>query len=166
MDVPRADCAGYALDAATCRAGGGVMIELRLDDPHFAENALAAMSLKRWDSGTTSWSCSTKSSLKRMQRRQLMTDMERKTFCAALRRYGAQAQITMAFEEMAELQDVLCKFLRGRVDGDTLANIAEEIADVGIMLDQMAIEFEVEDAVAEQRAYKVRRLRERIEKDG
>ena len=53
-----------------------------------------------------------------------MTDMERKTFCAALSRYGAQAQITMAFEEMAELQDVLCKFLRGRVDGDTLANIA------------------------------------------
>ena len=75
-----------------------------------------------------------------------MTDMERKTFCAALSRYGAQAQITMVFEEMAELQDVLCKFLRGRVDGDTLANIAEEIADVGIMLDQMAIEFEVEDA--------------------
>lgn len=31
-----------------------------------------------------------------------MTDMERKTFCAALSRYGAQAQITMAFEEMAE----------------------------------------------------------------
>lgn len=96
--------------------------------------------------------------------------MERKTFCAALSRYGAQAQITMAFEEMAELQDVLCKFLRGRVDGDTLANIAEEIAniaeeiaDVGIMLDQMAIEFEVEDAVAEQRAYKVRRLRSRLE---
>ena len=65
----------------------------------------------------------------------------------------------------AELQDVLCKFLRGRVDGDTCANIAEEIADVGIMLDQMAIEFEVEDAVAEQRAFKVRRLRERIEND-
>ena len=57
-----------------------------------------------------------------------MTDMERKTFFAALSRYGAQAQITMVFEEMAELQDVLCKFLRGRVDGDTLANIAEEIA--------------------------------------
>lgn len=94
-----------------------------------------------------------------------MNDMERKTFCAALSRYGAQTQITMVFEEMAELQDVLCKFLRGRVDGDTLANIAEEIADVGIMLDQMAIEFEVEDAVAEQRSYKVRRLRERMGND-
>ena len=77
-----------------------------------------------------------------------MNDMERRTFCAALSRYGAQAQITMVFEEMAELQDVLCKFLRGRVDGATLANIAEEIADVGIMLDQMVIEVEVEDAVA------------------
>ena len=92
-----------------------------------------------------------------------MTDMERKTFCEALRCYGGQAQITMVFEEMAELQNVLCKFLRGRVDGDTLANIAEEIADVGIMLDQMAVEFEVEDAVAEQRAAKVRRLRTRLE---
>lgn len=92
-----------------------------------------------------------------------MTDMERKTFCAALERYGGQAQITMMFEEMAELQDVLCKFLRGRIDGDTCANIAEEIADVGIMLDQMMIEFQFEDAVAEQRAFKVQRLRERIE---
>lgn len=64
--------------------------------------------------------------------------MERKTFCAALSRYGAQAQITMAFEE---------------------------IADVGIMLDQMAIVFDVEDAVAEQRSNKIQRLRERIEKD-
>ena len=92
-----------------------------------------------------------------------MTDMERKTFCAALSRYGAQAQITMAFEEMAELQNALCKFLRGRADGDTLANNAEEIADVGSMLDQMAIEGEVEDAVAEQRSYKVQRLRSRLE---
>lgn len=95
-----------------------------------------------------------------------MTDMERKTFCAALNRYGAQAQIMMLFEEMAELQDVLCKFLRGRVDGDTLANIAEEIADVGIMLDQMAIEFKVEVTVAGQRDYKVDRLRNRIEHVG
>lgn len=46
---------------------------------------------------------------------------------------------------------------------DRCARYAEEIADVGIMLDQMAIEFKVEDAVAEQRAYKVRRLRSRLE---
>lgn len=35
---------------------------------------------------------------------------------------------------------------------DRCARYAEEIADVGIILDQMAIQFEVEDAVAEQRA--------------
>lgn len=93
-----------------------------------------------------------------------MTDMERKTFCAALSRYGAQAQITMVFEEMAELQEALCRHLRGRVIMPE--HIAEEIADVGIMLDQMAIEFEVEDAVAEQRAFKIQRLRERMESDG
>lgn len=94
-----------------------------------------------------------------------MTKEERKTFLDALRAFGSQNQIAMVFEEMAELQDVLCKFLRGRIDGDTLANIAEEIADVGIMLDQMAIEFKVEDAVEELRAFKVRRLRERIDKN-
>lgn len=94
-----------------------------------------------------------------------MNDMERRTFCAALSRYGAQAQITMVFEEMAELQDVLCKFLRGRVDGDTLANIAEEMADVEIMLDQMKILFQRDSAVREQRQYKVKRLRERIDKN-
>ena len=42
-----------------------------------------------------------------------MTDMERRTFCAALYHYGGQAQITMVFEEMAELQDVLCKSCAG-----------------------------------------------------
>lgn len=93
-----------------------------------------------------------------------MTDMERRTFCAALYHYGGQAQITMVFEEMAELQDALCKHLRGRVIMPE--HIAEEIADVGIMLDQMATLFELEDEVAQQRAYKIQRLRERMESDG
>lgn len=65
-------------------------------------------------------------------------------------------------ERFADVRKALRAFLR-RVDGDTLANIAEEIADVGIMLDQMAIEFKVEDAVSKQRQYKAERLRERID---
>lgn len=95
-----------------------------------------------------------------------MNEMEREIFRKALSRYGGFAQITILFEEMAELQNALCKALRGRMDGGTPLNIAEEIADVGIMLDQMAIEFRVEDAVAAQRAYKVERLRGRIEGRG
>ena len=49
---------------------------------------------------------------------------------------------------------------------DRCARYAEEIADVGIMLDQMAILCEAEDNVAQWRGFKVKRLRERIEDNG
>lgn len=93
-----------------------------------------------------------------------MTEEERKIFLDALRVFGGRNQITVALEEMSELQKEFCKYLRNDSSFSTV-NIAEEIADVGIMLDQMAIEFKVEDAVAEQRQYKVQRLRERIDKN-
>lgn len=81
---------------------------------------------------------------------------------AALEVFGAEAQITMVFEEMAELQDVLCKFLRGRVDEDTRTHIAEEIADVDIMLQQMVMLFDCAGQVDKFRRYKLERLAERI----
>lgn len=80
----------------------------------------------------------------------------------ALEAFGKAAQITMVFEEMAELQDVLCKFLRGRVDASTSTHIAEEIADVEIMLRQMAILFDCSFTVDKFRRYKLERLAERI----
>ena len=49
----------------------------------------------------------------------------------ALRRWGPEAQMLMAFEEMSELQKELCKAARGK---QNKAEIAEEIADVQIML--------------------------------
>lgn len=81
---------------------------------------------------------------------------------AALETFGEAAQITMIFEEMAELQDVLCKFLRGRVDEDTHTHIAEEIADVEIMLQQMVMLFDCAGQVETFRRYKLERLAERI----
>lgn len=69
----------------------------------------------------------------------------------------------MVFEEMAELQDVLCKFLRGRVDEDTRTHIAEEIADVEIMLQQMVMLFDCAGQVETFRRYKLERLAGRIE---
>lgn len=80
----------------------------------------------------------------------------------ALEAFGAEAQITMVFEEMAELQDVLCKFLRGRVDASTSTHIAEEIADVEIMLCQMVMLFDCPRQVETFRRYKLERLAERI----
>lgn len=65
---------------------------------------------------------------------------------------------------MSELQKELCKYLRSDSSFSTV-NIAEEIADVGIMLDQMKILFQRDSAVKEQRQYKVKRLRERIDEN-
>ena len=78
----------------------------------------------------------------------------------ALTTFGAEAQILMVMEEMAELQKKLCKNLRGK---DNVANIAEEIADVQIMLEQMTLLYDCEHAVQANREYKLMRLESRIE---
>ena len=57
-----------------------------------------------------------------------------KIYCEALNKWGAEAQTLMVFEEMSELQKELCKHARGK---DNREAIAEEIADVQIMLEQM-----------------------------
>lgn len=75
--------------------------------------------------------------------------------------YGIDAQITMVFEEMAELQKELCKNLRGK---ENRIEVAEEIADVEIMLDQMKIYFGIQDAVKVYKDFKLLRLEERLNK--
>lgn len=49
--------------------------------------------------------------------------------------YGTEAQIWMAIEEMAELSNALAKHRRDRV---TREDVCEEIADVVIMMIQLA----------------------------
>lgn len=90
---------------------------------------------------------------------------EKKVFEAALKQYGAEAQTLMLFEEMAELQKELCKHARGRCNLD---QIAEEIADVQIMLDQMILLHNCADKVSQYRQFKLLRLATRLEeeKDG
>lgn len=78
----------------------------------------------------------------------------------AIATWGAGAQMVMVCEEMAELQKELCKNLRG--SGNEMA-IAEEIADVEIMLDQMKILFGISRNVAVCRSQKIERLARRLE---
>ena len=73
--------------------------------------------------------------------------------------FGAQAQEAMLLEEMSELQKEICKHWRGR---DNVAEIAEEIADVEIMLDQIKMIHCCAGRVRAIRASKIRRLEERI----
>lgn len=78
----------------------------------------------------------------------------------ALDTYGSVPQIAMVFEEMSELQKELCKYLRGR---GSFEHIAEEIADVEIMLEQMKMLFCCADDVRNERRRKVERLKERLD---
>ena len=77
----------------------------------------------------------------------------------ALSTYGAEAQTMMVMEEMSELQKELCKHARGK---DNQLSIAEEIADVLIMLDQMMILHDCESIVAQYKQEKLERLEERL----
>lgn len=77
----------------------------------------------------------------------------------ALEHYGPEAQTLMVFEEMSELQKELCKHARGK---DNRQAIAEEIADVRIMLDQMCILHDCENLAKRYRSEKLARLYERV----
>ena len=79
---------------------------------------------------------------------------------SAIARYGKTVQMIIAAEEMAELAKELSKFLRGAHNEDA---IAEEIADVRIMLDQIEIMFDCAGAAAVYQAAKEERLRKRLE---
>ena len=77
----------------------------------------------------------------------------------AIYTYGAQAQEMVLLEEMSELQKEICKHWRGR---DNTRAIAEEIADVEIMLEQMKMIFQCDDAVKLYRIQKLKRLERRL----
>lgn len=84
----------------------------------------------------------------------------------ALNTWGAEAQTKMLFEEIGELMQAVCK--AGQVKNweqrtKVWHNIAEEIADVSIMLGQMAVLFDVEDSVEKCKREKTARLMKRLE---
>jgi hypothetical protein len=78
----------------------------------------------------------------------------------AIDSWGEDAQIMMCFEEMAELQNILAKLVRGR---ETKGDLASEIADVKIMLDQLEIIFDIKELVKDLEEIKLERLRIRLE---
>ena len=69
--------------------------------------------------------------------------------------FGIEAQRLKCIEEMAELTKELCKDAFGKGDRE---HIAEEIADVKIMLAQMEKAYRVGVEVGEWQAKKIKRL--------
>ena len=77
----------------------------------------------------------------------------------ALELYGGEAQTKKLFEEIGEMLEAVCKCSDGR---DTVEHLAEEIADVRIMLDQMCILHDCENLAKRYRSEKLARLYERV----
>ena len=77
--------------------------------------------------------------------------------------YGEHRQVDMMIEEMSELTKALLKIRRAATPnemGEWIVNVAEEIADVQIALDQMKMFFTAEGDAFE--SMKLARLAERL----
>ena len=83
----------------------------------------------------------------------------KKVYQAALRKWGADLQTMMAVEEMSELTKEICKIKRGKIDLDALA---DEIADVTIMLEQLRGIYGLNDVVCDHMDAKILRLQSRV----
>ena len=86
--------------------------------------------------------------------------MEEDVIQKAINTYGKDAQLWMVIEEMSELSKEICKFKRGK---DNFLEIADEMADVYIMLEQLKRLCAVPQDLIQQRIdYKFDRLRKRL----
>mgnify|MGYP003292560567 CR=1 FL=1 len=82
---------------------------------------------------------------------------EKEVLIAAIRTFGQKEQEKMAIEECAELIQAISHKHRGRSN-----NIAEEIADVEITLEQLKIINNCCEVVEQIKKFKIARLKDRI----
>lgn len=82
-------------------------------------------------------------------------DNAKTTYTTAWEKWGAESQICMLHEEMAELVVAISRWGRGRAG---LLPVAEEIADVAVMLEQISFGLDVLGEVKAQHALKLARL--------
>lgn len=91
----------------------------------------------------------------------------KKVYEHAIDKYGIKPQMMMVIEEMSELTKAICKFFRVpgymEPDADIIDAIAEETADVTIMLEQLRLILGINDNVCEHMDQKIERLAERLD---
>jgi NTP pyrophosphatase (non-canonical NTP hydrolase) len=88
----------------------------------------------------------------------VIVETEREILAKAIEKWGPVKQINKAIEELGELVIALARQGSRR----NLDNIAEEIADVRIMLDQLEMIFGVNAFVKRIREEKLERLEKRL----
>ena len=95
----------------------------------------------------------------------MLDEYERvKLYDKAYRLWGKDAQILMAVEEMSELTQILLHHIR-KNKKVTYTELASEIADVRIMMEQLIEIFSIYDKVIEQEEIKLCKLSKYIESD-
>lgn len=77
----------------------------------------------------------------------------------AIVKYGVEKQMTVAIEEMSEVIKELCKLQRGIGNRD---HLAEEIADAMIVLEQMRLVFNLNQAVCDKMDEKIEDLQRKV----
>ena len=84
----------------------------------------------------------------------------KKIYRAAVDAWGVDAQQWVVVEELGELQAALSQMRRGRIGPE---DVADEIADATIMLEQLQLMLGVEKRVEQGIDRKIERLRRRLE---
>ena len=83
-------------------------------------------------------------------------------YAKALSKYGIQAQSDMFIEEAGEVTEVI---LKGRRKGIDLDKLADELADVIIIIEQLVQHYELHDKVIERKKFKRGRLESRLDEE-
>lgn len=82
----------------------------------------------------------------------------------ALKLWGPTAQVFMLMEEIGELMQAVSKYYR-KPSAENKEHLAEEIADVEIMLEQMRVVLDVKEKdIQKQKKHKLDRLLIRVNK--
>lgn len=85
----------------------------------------------------------------------------KKIYRAAIDAWGVDAQQWMVVEELSELQEALSRLRRGRISPE---DVADEIADATIMLEQLQLMLGVEKLTQQCVERKLQRLQRRLER--
>lgn len=81
--------------------------------------------------------------------------MNKEVYKSVIDKYGSDSQLTVAVEELSELTKEICKYKRY---GNNIDHIAEEIADVEIMLEQLKLIFNCSDSVEAWKTKKIAKV--------
>jgi hypothetical protein len=87
-----------------------------------------------------------------------ITEQEKSKFVESVNKWGLHSQILMLAEESSELTVAALHYLREKKKADAEAQLAEEIADTQLMIDEIKFALCLEDMVQSYREAKLKRL--------